>query len=842
MAADDSTRLYRHPSDVARLTFALGALAVLVLIARLQDDELAGVSTDLLTLVDGLPSALVNGLVGLVQLLALLAPTVALIVLVRARLWQLMFLMALAAGLAGVTLVLLSEVVNSSVPVADLGFDRVDSWFIGSQFPSSTYLGMLTALLVAASPWLTTSWRRTGWIFIVFVMVARVLSSVEVPVRNLLLLAVGAAAGSLALVVFGAPRRRVDVSSVRESLNRAGIDADDVETRPGPTRVPAFSARTSDGRRLFVKVIGRDQRDSDLLLRTWRSLTLKGLGGGVPASPRRAVEHEALALGLLGAITPTPAPVGVLETEDEAAVLVTTYADGTPLSDLENVSDELLDTTWSAVARLQERRMAHGALDATNVLVDDDQVSLVDLGRADLRASDEALGADVAELLASLTLLVGVERAVDSAAAQLPTEVLERAVPLLQKAVLSAPSRRRYKDDDELLDTLRDRAASAAGIDTVVLAPVRRITIGGAVSLVGSLVLMGYVFNLAANWDQTWDAFTSADLVYAIPVILMMVSTYFSGAMSLIGAVTIDLVYSRTVAVMFGQSYLNRFTPANAGGMAMRVRYLQLNGLDTAVSASAVALDVGRERRGAGGHDRRVPDLGWFQRQAERFRVPRHRHDRGRHPRARADRLAVHDHPLRQDGHPPVGDLRTVQGPRVDRRPAGASEQIGTAVRRSAARQAGQRGRLLGEHARVRRRHLLPQGRCDVHHRHHDRLGRADARRCGRCRSRAHGGADRLRRRQRHRSRDRALLPDPHLLAADGSRLRLLPLHAGEGHRLIDARREHDRGHIVRVTRAALWIAPWIESVPFALPIRCTVNPASECSSVRCVASSSLRS
>jgi uncharacterized protein (TIRG00374 family) len=164
---------------------------------------------------------------------------------------------------------------------------------------------------------------------------------------------------------------------------------------------------------------------------------------------------------------------------------------------------------------------------------------------------------------------------------------------MIQQAVLSAPVRRRYKDDDELLAELRDTAAAAAGIDKVELAPVRRLTIGGIVSLVGSLVLVGYLFNLATNWDQMWDAFSSADLIWAIPVIVMMISTYFSGAMSLIGSVTIDLVYFRTVAVMFGQSYLNRFTPANAGGMAMRVRYLQLNGLDTAVSASAVALTSG---------------------------------------------------------------------------------------------------------------------------------------------------------------------------------------------------------------------------------------------------------
>ena len=67
-------------------------------------------------------------------------------------------------------------------------------------------------------------------------MIARVLSSVEVPVRNLLLLTVGAAAGSLALVVFGAPRRRIDVATVHDSLSRAGIAAADIERRRGQPR------------------------------------------------------------------------------------------------------------------------------------------------------------------------------------------------------------------------------------------------------------------------------------------------------------------------------------------------------------------------------------------------------------------------------------------------------------------------------------------------------------------------------------------------------------------------------------------------------------------------------
>ena len=52
---------------------------------------------------------------------------------------------------------------------------------------------------------------------------------------------------------------------------------------------------------------------------------------------------------------------------------------------------------------------------------------------------------------------------------------------------------------------------------------------------------------------------------------------------------------------MFGQSFLNRFTPMNAGGMAMRVRYLQKGGTDVAVAATAVGIDERGERGDAGG-------------------------------------------------------------------------------------------------------------------------------------------------------------------------------------------------------------------------------------------------
>ena len=63
-----------------------------------------------------------------------------------------------------------------------------------------------------------------------------------------------------------------------------------------------------------------------------------------------------------------------------------------------------------------------------------------------------------------------------------------------------------------------------------------------------------------------------------------------SGAVSMMGSVLRPLALGDTTIVMFGQSFLNRFTPMNAGGMAMRIRYLQKGGTDVTVATAAIGL------------------------------------------------------------------------------------------------------------------------------------------------------------------------------------------------------------------------------------------------------------
>ena len=56
-----------------------------------------------------------------------------------------------------------------------------------------------------------------------------------------------------------------------------------------------FTAATEDGQPLFIKVLGSDQRDADLLYRAYRFLRLRDIGDTRPAASLiQAAEHQAL--------------------------------------------------------------------------------------------------------------------------------------------------------------------------------------------------------------------------------------------------------------------------------------------------------------------------------------------------------------------------------------------------------------------------------------------------------------------------------------------------------------------------------------------------------------------
>src|SRR5262249_55951966 len=236
-------------------------------------------------------------------------------------------------------------------------------------------------------------------------------------------LAIGWWAGAAVLVVLGAPTRRPSAAAIMRGLEVAGAEMKSLELAGVDARgsTPYFG-ETADGRRLFVKALGVDERSADLLFRMYRAVLPHNLGDERPfESLRRTVEHEALlALMACDLGVKTPAFVALAHAEPNAFVLAYEAIDGKSLDgvDVADLDDDLLRAVWSQVADLHRHRIAHRDLRLANVFRGvDGTIWLIDFGFSEAAASDLLLDTDRAELLASTATRVGPERAVAAAIA-----------------------------------------------------------------------------------------------------------------------------------------------------------------------------------------------------------------------------------------------------------------------------------------------------------------------------------------------------------------------------------------------------------------------------------------
>src|SRR6476659_64966 len=158
---------YRHPGDVIRL-IAGGLLLIVALAAvALAPSQLVGTDASAVTWLGADPAGRL--LVGLVPVA---------------------FVVAAAAMVAGGALPGILNLVGGAHPdavAANLGHG---SWLASAAFPGPALLAGVVAVTVAASPWLSRPWRRTGWIVLGVAGAARLLAGTVLPMELILALAV----------------------------------------------------------------------------------------------------------------------------------------------------------------------------------------------------------------------------------------------------------------------------------------------------------------------------------------------------------------------------------------------------------------------------------------------------------------------------------------------------------------------------------------------------------------------------------------------------------------------------------------------------------------------------
>jgi uncharacterized membrane protein YbhN (UPF0104 family)/tRNA A-37 threonylcarbamoyl transferase component Bud32 len=581
---------YRHPGDVIRLIASGLVLTGMLVAVAVAPGPLTGPRAAAVSWLGSGPAGRL--LTGLVQVTLILAAAGTLAVALRHRRFRL--LAGLVAG-AAVAAALPAGIVHLTGEHA-IAAAATHSWLASAAFPGPALLAAAAAVTVALSPWLSRPWCRTAWITLAAISVARLTTGTVLPAELILALAAGVTVGAGLLVAFGVPDRRMGAGGIAAALRSAGLaiaSAEPANVRTKGSR--PFTAATGDGHQLFIKVLGSDQRDADLLYRAYRFARLRDVGDTWPAgSAIRAAEHQAL-VGVMAerAGVRVPRVERVIKADDGIALLVMEQVDGQSLGQLpaERISDDLLRQLWAEVDRLHRAGIAHRSLRAANVMIEDgERPWLTDFSFSELAATPRQMNLDLAELLASLATLVGADRATASASAVMGAQQVAAAAPLLQPLALSAATRHAVGCAGGLLaDT---RSAAASGLAGPPLARLQRVRPRTLLAIAAAAGAFYFVLPQLAQVGSSWQALQSAHWAWLPVIIAFSAVTYLASAAALIGAVPGRVPFWPATLTQAASSFVNRVSPANIGGMALNARFLRKNGVSSSAGVAAVGVNA----------------------------------------------------------------------------------------------------------------------------------------------------------------------------------------------------------------------------------------------------------
>ncbi len=583
----------RRPADGVRLAAAVLLLVLGLLAADLAAGTRGAVEQDLTDATSGLPRLLLTLLGWMSGIGVLLLPIgVGADLLVRRRPMQLIQALG-AAVVGGILVIVLAILVQSGNGgfVTDVLTRPTSSGRTGPlDIVIVSMLALLTVADISGRKWISP----IATTVVIATLVTTLLSGAMTLAALACSLLVGWIVGLAFRLIFGVRSTRPPATEVAAVLVAGGlpltrlelIDANDAGDRRYVGAVP-------DGR-LDVHVIDRDTFGLASGRRLLRVLRLRSGFTRPPALTLRSeVEHRTLmGLAFHDAGIRAPKPVAVSEVGPFSVVIAYDEPQGTPLGEVDGeLDDARLAAIWRLAGTLHRRRLVHRQLGPSTILLDDrGGVALSRLGSGDVAADDLSLRIDLAQLLTTVALTVGPERAVDSAVAALGEEAVLRAVPVLQPVALSADARVALKASKSVMGGLRERLVAlrpqAEAVEPVQL---RRISARGVVTLIGGGVA-GYLLLTQLAQVDIGQVVHTADWRWAALLVLFAASTFAGASLALGGAVQIQLRFIRTYMTQLAVAFSGLVAPAAVGNIALNTRYLQTSGLSPTIAGASVGV------------------------------------------------------------------------------------------------------------------------------------------------------------------------------------------------------------------------------------------------------------
>ncbi|HET7399359.1 MAG TPA: lysylphosphatidylglycerol synthase transmembrane domain-containing protein [Intrasporangium sp.] len=582
----------RRPTDALRLLLVVALLVIVIAVADLAVGTTGALERDLALVTGGLPRVLLQlfswlGGVGVV----VLPLAVGVVLVLRGRYWQLVQAL-LAAGVGALVVIALSALILGGHLGGVLGaLTRPLS--AGYTEPLDAVLVSIVALLTVAD----ISGRRgisaLATVVIGSFVVTVFLSGASTALSIFCSLLLGWAVGLVFRYAFGATSTRPAGAQIADVLVARGIPLTRLEL-VGPDGGTRFYVGHTPTGVVDVRVMDSDALWSASARRLVRLARLRGASTRPPALSLRAdLEHRTLmGLALAQAAIPAPTPVAVSEVGPFSAVIAYVKPTGTTVAQLgRDLDDAQLAEIWRLLGTLRRRSIAHRGLAPDVVMITaDGRAGLRRTGAGDIAANDLTLRIDTAQLLTTVALAVGADRAVTTAVAEVGEEAVVRALPLLQPLALTRSTREALEADKALLGALRERILLLRpSPDKVEPVELRRLSPRGVVTVVGGGIAAYLLLTQLAKVDLV-RVVESAKWGWALATAGCAVLTFAGASIALRGSVNARLTFARTYMTQLAVAFSGLVAPAAIGNLALNTRYLQKAGVRPAVAAASVGL------------------------------------------------------------------------------------------------------------------------------------------------------------------------------------------------------------------------------------------------------------
>ena len=398
-------------------------------------------------------------------------------------------------------------------------------------------------------------------------------------------------------IAFGSPEGLPSVGRLDATLAAVGIDVENLrylDEQPGTVGLATANTPADDpangGRALAIKIYGEDAASRQRTERVWKALWYRRAGPAPSAGRAEQAQHEALAL-LSAAMTGVAVPevVGAGMTPDGDVLLVTRRDDTVALRDVDELTDEQLASTWSALASLHRNaRITNGGITPDTVHFVGDGAMLVDFDHASMFPTEQQLATDVVTMLVVHAAAVGVERAVAGATAALDPDDLEVCLPYLQDAVLEPAMRSHAKAAGVKVKDLRDELGDALGAEAVELAPVRRIKVQNVLIAIAAIIAANSLITQITDVgiETLREELAAASIGWLVVTFLIRLSSYTTSYFGMRALIEQDLPLLPTTLLQSAKSFVGLVVPSMVGRVGMDIRFLQNLGVPLAVAST----------------------------------------------------------------------------------------------------------------------------------------------------------------------------------------------------------------------------------------------------------------